>query len=157
MFRKTQGLIGCLLLMMSATVSAETGVSLSQSTIKSRAGSTLSVDVLMSDFPNTEGGGIEVHYNPDLVKVNSVVVDESTWTFVNRNGDIDNSAGTVTGIVFSNFGGVSGNARIATIELEFVANGKGSIVLSESDNNPFASNGEALAVNFNPTRIQVRR
>ena len=68
MFRKTQGLIGCLLLMMSATVSAETGVSLSQSTIKSRAGSTLSVDVLMSDFPNTEGGGIEVHYNPDLVK-----------------------------------------------------------------------------------------
>ena len=157
MFRKTSGLVSCLMLVLSATVNAETGVSLSESTIKSKVGETMSVDLLMSGSPNTEGGGIEVHYDPDIVRVNSVAVDESTWTFVNRSGDIDNAAGAVTGIVFSNFGGVSGSAKIATMELEFTGKGKGQLILSGSDDNPFASSGEAMTVNFTPTRVQVRR
>lgn len=157
MFRKTKGLIGCLLLVLSAAVHAETGVSLSLSTIKASVGSTVSVDVLMSGAPNTEGGGIDVQFDPDLMQVNSVAVDGNTWTFVNQNGDIDNAAGTVTGIIFSSYNGVSGDARIATLELEFTGKGKGEIVLSESDVNPFASNGGLLAVDFTPTEVRVRR
>jgi hypothetical protein len=59
--------------------------------------------------------------------------------------------------LFSSYQGVSGNAKIATIELEFIGKGKGVIGLSESDNNPFASNGEQVAVTFRSTKIHVRR
>ena len=157
MFKNTNILVGGLLFMFSMMAHAEAGVSLSQSTIKSKIGSIVSVDLVMSDFVKTEGGGVEVHYDPSIMRINSVVVDETSWSFVSRDGQINNADGTVSDILFSNYKGVSGDAKIATIEMEFVGKGKGKIVLSESDKNPFASNGEPLAVTFNSSRIHVRR
>lgn len=157
MFKNTNILIGCLLVVFSALVNAESGISLSESVIKSKVGASVSVDLLMSDFALTDGGGIEMHYDPALVQVNSVVVDGVVWSFARRNGDINNADGTVSDILFSSYQGVSGNAKIATIELEFVGKGKGTIGLSESGSNPFASNGSQMAVTFSSTKIHVRR
>lgn len=149
--------IGSLLLVCSMMANAESGISLSESKIQSRVGQTVSIDLVMSDFAMTEGGGVEMHYDPSLVKVNSVVVDSDTWNFASQNGDINNSDGSVSGILFSNYQGVSGDVKIATIELEFIGKGRGKITLNESDSNPFASNGEQMAVTFSKTRIRVRR
>lgn len=157
MFKNTNILIGGLLFIFCAVANAEPVVSLSESVIKSKVGATVSVDLLMSDFSMTEGGGVEMHYNPALVRINSIIVDGSTWNFARHDGDINNTDGSVSGILFSNYRGVSGDAKIATIELEFIRKGRGKIRLSESDSNPFASNGEQMAVTFNPTKIRVRR
>ena len=156
MSRMINILIGGLLLVSSGIVNAEPEVLFSKWKVKSSVGATVSVDVLMVDFPNTEGGGIELQYNPALVNVNSVTVDESTWSFVNKDGDIDNTNGTVSEILFSSYKGVSGSAKIATVELEFVGRGKDSIMLNESDSNPFASNGDVFSVSFKPMLISVR-
>lgn len=157
MFKNTNILIGVLIFIFSMMANAESEVSLSKSVIKSRIGSTVSVDLLMTDFAMTEGGGVEINYDPTLVQVNSVSIDGNTWSFVSRDGNINNADGTVSDILFSSYQGVSGNAKIATIELEFIGKGKGIIGLSESDNNPFASNGEQMAVTFKSSRIRVRR
>ena len=157
MFKNTNSIVGGLLFMFSMMVHAEADVSLSESTIKSKIDSIVSVDLVMSNFSMTEGGGVEMQYDPKLVQINSVVVDAAAWSFVNRDGDINNADGTVSGILFSSYQGVSGDAKIATIELEFIGKGKGKISLSESNSNPFASNGEQMAVTFSPTKIHVRR
>lgn len=151
--------IGILLFMFTALASAddEAVVSLSKKKIKSNIGSTVTVDLQMSEFPVTEGGGVNIRYNPRVVQINNVTVDASTWNFVNQNGNIDNAYGIVSNILFSSFRGVSGDARIATIELEFVGRGKSKIRLEASDDNPFASNGEPLDVKFRSTRIRVRK
>ena len=157
MFKNTNVLVGGLLFIFSMMVHAESGVSLSESTIKSKIGSIVSVDLLMSDFAMTEGGGIDIHYDSTLIQINSIVVDGATWSFVNRDGHINNADGTVSNILFSSYQGVSGNAKIATIELEFIGKGKGEINLSEAASNPFASNGQQMAVTFSSTKIHVRR
>ena len=56
--------IGSLLFVFSMMANAEPGVSLSESVIKSKVGRTVSVDLVMSDFAMTEGGGVEMHYDP---------------------------------------------------------------------------------------------
>lgn len=157
MFKKIKGLIVLGLFVFATIANAESGVSMSESNIHSKVGNTMLVDVLMSDFVFTEGGGIDMHFNPALVQVNSVVVDGDTWGFVNRDGSINNTDGLVSGILFSSYQGLSGNAKIATIELEFVGKGRGEISMSESASNLFAGNGEHLAVTFSSTRIHVRR
>ena len=146
-----------LMFLSSASVIAETTVSLDQQRITSRVGSTLSVDIVMSGAPTSEGGGVNLRYDPQLVKVKSVSVDKTTWNFVNNDGVIDNSKGVVSGILFSSYNGVTGDAKIATVELEFVGKGKGGITLSQSEINPFAGNGQTLAVTFKPSKIRVRR
>jgi hypothetical protein len=72
MFKNTNILVGSLLFIFSMMVHAESDVSLSESTIKSKIGSIVSVDLLMSDFAMTEGGGIDIHYDPSLIQINSV-------------------------------------------------------------------------------------
>lgn len=147
---------GSLLFVFSMMANAEPGVALSESVIKSKVGRTVSVDLVMSDFAMTEGGGVDMYYNPALVQVNSVTVDGATWGFASKNGNIDNTNGVVSGILFSDYQGVAGDAKIATIELEFVSKGRGWIALDASGDNPFASNGEPMAVTFNHTNIRVR-
>lgn len=157
MFNKMKILIASALCMLSAVAVAESSVSLSQASIRANIGDKVSVKVQMSGFPTTEGGGIDVHFDPAVARVNSVVVDGVAWTFVNSNGAIDNGQGVVSGVLFSNYQGVSGSANIATIEFEFVGKGRSQITLSESASNPFASNGGKVAVTFNPTDVRVRR
>ncbi len=157
MIKKISILIGCALFIFSTLVSADAGVSFSEKKVKSRVGEQFSLDVLMTDFPTTEGGGVVLSFNPKVVQVTSVSVDGTVWGFVNRNGEIDNDNGGVSGILFSDYRGVAGNAKIATIQFESIHKGKSRIRLEESADNPFASDGANIAVKFKSTKIRVRR
>lgn len=150
-------LLAVLLFVFTTVVNAAANVSFSESSVKSSAGNTFTLDVLMSDFPATEGGGLILHFDPALLQVANVTVDSTVWKFVNKNGDIDNTGGTVSGILFSSYQGVTGSAKIATIEFQATHKGKGDITLEESANNPFASNGQNINVTFTPTKIRIHR
>ena len=150
-------LMGTLLFVFSTLVSAEANVSFSKESVRTKAGNTFTLDVLMSGFSTTEGGGLDLSFDSSLLQVNSVTVDGGVWTFVNKDGDIDNAAGTVTGILFSSYQGVTGNARIATVEFKAINKGRTRIKFKESASNPFASNGQNIDVTFTPTKIRIRR
>jgi len=156
MINKINILASCLLFVISTLVSAA-DVSFSEKRVRSHVGEQFSLDILMSDFPTTEGGGLVLHFNPKVVRVTNVSVDDSVWSFVNKNGDIDNGEGTVSDILFSNYRGVTGNAKIATIEFEAIKRGKSRIKLEESAINPFAGGGEKIAVTFKSSNVRVKR
>jgi hypothetical protein len=156
MVKKISILTGCLLFVISTLVSAA-DVSFSEKRIRSHVGEQFSLDILMSGFPAIEGGGVTLHYNSDVVRVTSVSVDDSTWNFVNRDGEIDNDAGTVSDILFSNYQGVTGDAKIATIGFESIKKGRSKLTLEESAINPFGSGGENVAVTFKSSTIRVQK
>jgi len=147
--------VGALLFVFSTLINAAPTISFSESVVKSHAGETFTVDIIMSDFPTTEGGGVTLKFNPEKLQVTNVTVDNSIWQFVNNDGDI--SRGTVSDILFSSFQGVTGNAKIASIQFQSIKKGRSRIRLEESESNPFASNGVAIDVDFIPTKIRVRR
>ncbi len=142
----------------STPMTSRTGpyVALSKSDINVYQGDTFTLDVLMSDFTSTtEGGGVSLQYDPALLQVTSVNVDNTVWDFKNKNGHINNVEGTVSDILFSNYRGVTGDARITTIEFKSIKKGSGTITLQESSANPFAGNGQIIAVSFETTTVAV--
>ena len=157
MTNKFNILVGALLFVFSTLVNAEANISFSEDVVKSRIGNAFTLDVLMTDFPTTEGGGLELYFDSALLQVTSVTVDDSVWTFVNKDGDIDNAGGSVSGILFSSYQGVASDAKVATIEFHAIHKGKSNITLEESASNPFASNGQNIDVTFTPSKIHTRR
>lgn len=145
-----------LLLGAAMTVQAEPLVGFSVNRIKVTAGQTFTLDITMQGFPATEGGGINLHYNPAVLKVSRVSVDGTTWTFVNRDGEIDNATGTVADILFSSYAGISDSAIIATVEFVAIDKGRSRLKLETSALSPFASNGEEIAVSYESAKINVR-
>jgi len=122
---------------LASSVMAAPDVAFDQSKIKLRAGDTFVLDVRMSDFPVSEGGGITLRFDPS------------------EPGSIDNAGGSVADILFSSYKGVSGDARIATITFTVIHSGKSKVTIEESSFNPFSSDGNRVTVNFNNTDIHV--
>jgi len=130
-------------------------VSLSESSVQLAKDDTVTIDVVMKDFPLTEGGGVTVRYNPGLLQANKVTVYSDSWTFVNHPGEIDNAVGVISNILVSSYKGISGDDVIATIEFSAKNSGNGNIALELSTKNPFASNGEEIDVKFENSEISV--
>jgi hypothetical protein len=120
------------------------------------AGGTYTLQVVIEQFPRTEGGGLNLQFNPSVLNVVGVQVDNDAWGFVSRNGKIDNEAGRVTDVVFSSFPGISGNAVIAIIEIKAIKPGRSLLKLSESMLNPFAGDGEPIDVTLKNAQAKVR-
>ena len=157
MNKKISVLLGGLLFVFSTLASADANVSFSEEKVKTTVGSEFSLDVVMADFPTTEGGGVSLQFNPSVLEVTNVSVNSDEWRFVNKNGDIDNANGVVSEILFSSYQGVTGNATIATIQFKAVGKGRAKIKLKEAESNPFASAGEKVAVSFESTKVKVRK
>ena len=145
MIKKINILTVIFLWAFTTLVNAESSVAFSDSRIQSRMGEA------------TEGGGLVIHFDPRLLEVTNVVVDSTVWRFINKNGDINNGEGSVADILFSSYQGVSGDAKIATVEFKSLKKGRGDISLQESEHNPFASAGEKVSVSFESTKIRIRR
>ncbi len=128
-------------------------VALSSENLSVYKGDTFTVDVLMSNFSTTEGGGISITFDANILQAVSVNVDESVWRFKNKNGVINNAEGSISDILFSSYKGVSGDARIATIEFKSIEKGSSGITLRTSPANVFASNGLEVPVTFNRTTV----
>jgi len=130
-------------------------VTLSETSIQITKGDTVSIDVVMKGFPLTEGGGVTVRYNPGLLQANEVTVNTDSWSFVNRSGVIDNTAGVISNILVSSYKGVSGDDIIATIEFTAINSGNSEIELELSTENPFSADGSEIVVQFDKSDITV--
>ena len=95
---------------------------------------------------STEGGGVDLSFDPQVVEVMKVVVDAKVWEFFTSTGEIDNHAGKVTGIAFTSFVGHSGDFPIATVTLRSKGPGDSKLHISESPTNPFAAGGRRMPV-----------
>lgn len=139
----------------SAVGSSKTSptVSLSSDTVNAYNGETFSLDIVMSNFSTTEGGGVTLAYDASKLAVTNVAVDENVWTFINKNGQVNNAEGSVRDILFSSYQGVSDQAVIATVEFNVLDTGTSSIELTESALNQFAGNGQAITVVFDATTV----
>lgn len=122
--------------------------------LSSKVGDSVVIEVNMENFPATEGGGINVSFNPDVIHINSIKVDD-TWDFAHQAGVIDNQAGTVTDILFSSFASPGGSINIATINATVVGTGASPIAIIESNKNPFAAQGARVVVEFEANTLQI--
>ena len=144
-------------LLISFPIMAEPTISFNESRVMIGKGDVHTLDVLMEDFPLSEGGGISLTYNPSIIQIDDININSELWSFVNMPGSIDNENGKVTGFIFSSYKGVSGNSRIATVTISGLKNGTTRLVLQGSRLNPFSSDGKIINVNFNRSLIRVKR
>jgi len=149
-------LFATLLLLLGSSVQADPLVSISPAKKEVTIGDSFSVDIVMTGFHSSEGGGLNLQFRPSVIKVNKVSVNISTWSFASKEGDIDNSRGQVSGILFSTFPGAKGEGVIATVELQAIGTGRTGLQLLESSLNPFASRGQTLVVTFRKGKIISR-
>ena len=132
---------------------SKANIKFTENTVQASTGSDVVLTVAMQDLPATEGGGITLNYDASMISVLEIRVNQGNWSFSNKNGVIDNAAGKVSDILFSNYNAVQGNTEIAMITIHTIKPGKSEITLSGSQVNPFASNGEQLNVSFG--RLEV--
>ena len=104
----------------------------------------------------TVGGGLSLQWNPDVLDLQSVVVDATAWEFNRNGGLLDAASGTLSDMYFASFIGRSGSFAIAT--LRFVADKPGStaLAMSGSTDFPFADElAEVMPVSFSGANITV--
>lgn len=130
-------------------------VALSSKEVNAEVGETFTLDITMSDFPTSEGGGVTVRFDASMLTVSGVAVNSEVWEFKSREGVIDNNSGVVSDILFSSYKGVSGDSNAATITFQAKNSGSSKINLEASLVNPFASNGEKVAANFVSTDVKI--
>jgi hypothetical protein len=146
-----------LLLGFTLTVQAGPTVGFSSDKIKARTGDTVTVDIVITDFPTTGGGGLTLSFNPKILQVMSVALNTGTWGFAGQDGIVDNSRGNVSDILFSSYNGVMGDATVATVTLSALKPGRSALTLSESGLNPFASSGQRLQVQMTAADVLVHK
>ena len=130
-------------------------VALSSKEVSAEVGETFTLDMTMSDFPTSEGGGVTVRFDANILNVSNVAINSEVWGFINKDGVIGNDSGVVSDILFSSYDGVSGDSKVATITFQAQNSGSSKISLEGSLINPFASNGEKLTVNFIGSDVQI--
>lgn len=136
-------------------VQADPTVGFSSKNIKAATGEAFEVDIVMSGFENTEGGGFNLNFDPNVVEVKGVVLNADVWDFVNKEGAISNDTGVVSDILFSSYKG-TGDATIATVSFRALKKGHSKLKMTESIVTPFGDNGKALSVVFNKASIHVK-
>ena len=135
--------------------SSKPTVALTSEQVNVTVGETFTLDITMSDFPTSEGGGVTIQFDPSILYVSNVTINSEVWNFVNRVGEIDNNAGVISDILFSSFSGISEDSSVATITFNAIGSGNSQISLETSSINPFSSNGSEIAANFVQTNVQV--
>lgn len=123
-------------------------------------GNFFSIDILATDFPETQGGGVNLFYDAGIVQVQSVTIDNAVWNFINDPGVIDNSAGEISDILVSAFNvsplsDPSGTIVVASINFQAVGIGVSLLTLTESGINPWATNGDLVNPTFTVGTVRV--
>lgn len=119
-------------------------------------GSEFSMAIVGEDFTSiTDAGGLNLSFDPAVLKVNSVVLDSATWEALTDTGSINNTAGTVDDMIFTSFGGQSGNFDIGTIFFTALSLGTSNLGLTASPVSPFASGGVLLPVTLTAGQVSV--
>jgi hypothetical protein len=118
-------------------------------------GDVFSVEIQGVDFVPIVGGGLDLSFSAGMLELLSVEIDP-TWDFFSTPGDIDNDAGTLTGMSFNIWGQMSGDFTIATLLFQASATGSAVIGLSTSDDWPFATiAGQIAPVTLVGSYVQI--
>ncbi len=146
------------LLLLSGHVSAAT-VSWSLTTTNATLNDVFTVDVIGTGFVNNvDGGGVNISFDQNVINILSVSIDESVWDFGGfgiSNGVIDNSNGTVNGVMVNTFADVTGDFIIATIEVQAIGQGTSILALTEYGLNPWASAGTLINPDYVDAEVIV--
>jgi hypothetical protein len=149
-------IVSGIFLLASLGLQAAPTVGFNEAKVTAGLGDTITLDIVMADFPRTEGGGLTLKFNPKVIQVTGVELNDDLWSFATRSGSVNNVKGEVTDLLFSSFAGVSGTAVIATVTVETVDKGRSRLKLIESQLNPFASDGQLLDVILEKSVVRVR-
>jgi len=144
-------------LLFTGAAHAAPQVQISPTTASLLPGEEVEVTITGTGFDLTMvGGGLTLQWNPDVLDLQSVVMDTGTWEFKTTGGELDVAAGTLSDMFFNSFQGRSGSFGIAT--LRFVADNPGStqLTMSDSADFPFGDEmGGVVPVSFTGANITV--
>lgn len=122
-------------------------------------GDVFSIDIMGSGFTSSvDGGGVNLSFDQSRLNVLSVSIDESVWNFGSTGidaGAIDNTSGTVDGIMVNTFSNVIGDFVIATVEFEAMNAGSSFLLLTELGINPWASGGSLINPSYASSQVDV--
>jgi hypothetical protein len=117
------------------------------------------INVIGNDFlSNVDGGGVNLSFDSSVLSVLSVSINESVWDFGGfgiSTGVIDNQNGSLNGVMVNAFSDVSGDFIVATIEMQAIAEGTSSLLLTEYGLNPWASGGSLINPDFVDASVNV--
>jgi hypothetical protein len=107
-------------------------------------GDVFAIDLTGTDFTTVlDGGGVNISYNPLVLSLTSVVINEPQWDpDLSSPGTINNVTGLASNVLFSSFADRSGNLLFATLSFQAIGAGNSVLGLGESVLNPFAGGGE---------------
>jgi hypothetical protein len=147
-------LVGACLLASGLAQAAQVTFSPPSRTVST--GATFTMDVVGRGFAQTtQGGGVDVSFDPNRLRAVSVSVNTTTWEFFSQPGNVNNTTGRIEGIVFASAAGRSADFPIATITFEARSNGSSPLQVVESTLNPFSSGGQPIVVDFVPGSVGI--
>jgi len=156
--RNVKKLIFVISMLASGYLSAAT-ITFDSPTTSVNTNDTFTIDVIGNNFiNNVDGGGINLSFNSSVLNVLSVNINESVWDFGGfgiSTGTIDNSAGSIDGVMVNTFANVTGNFVIATIEMQAITEGSSLLILSEYGLNPWASGGSLINPDYANGSVDV--
>lgn len=152
-------LIFVISIFLSGHLSAAT-ITWDQPSINVTPGQIFTLDIIGTDFlSNVDGGGVNIAFDETVLNVLSVTIDEVVWDFGGAGistGTINNTAGTVNGIMVNTFANVSGDFVVASIQMQAAAGiSLSSLVLTEYALNPWASGGSGINPAFVDGNVAV--
>ena len=131
----------------------------SVSTSSVNVNDVFSINIIATGFTdNVDGGGVNISFDSSVINIQSISIDESVWDFGGlgiSTGTIDNSVGTVDGIMVNTFGDVAGDFIVATVEVKAIAEGISDLSLTEYTLNPWASGGVAINPDYVNGTVEV--
>ena len=149
--------VAIMLMSLAGMSYAESTVSFAGKNYRASVGETFSVDIVLSDFQQTRGGGIILQFDPAVLSISDVTIDTGTWAFRKIFGLEGGSNGTIE-IWFASWNLVSGNAPVATVTFEPISAGNAPLRLMKSERNPFISGENVpLQVSIKKSVVHVRQ
>lgn len=137
---------------LASGYSSAATITLGSSTTNVNTNDTFTIDIIGNNFVcNVDGGGVNFTFDSSILNVVSVSIDETVWDFGGfgiNTGTIDNTNGTLDGLMVNTFANVTGDFVVATIEMQAVAGGSSSLLLSEYVLNPWGSAGNLINPDF---------
>ena len=121
-------------------------------------GDVFSLDIIGSEFTmNPDGGGVNLFYDQDVLSVLSVSVDETVWDFDVgiSSGVINNTIGTVSGIMVNAWSDVGVDFVIASVEFQAIGVGVTDLIMTEYQSNPWASGGVLINPEFSQSSVTI--
>lgn len=150
-----RNLIAALLLLLGNNAYAAT-ISWDSANTNVNLNDVFTLNIVGTGFANiVDGGGVNFTYDQSVLNVLSVSIDESVWDFAVDTGTINNSTGSVDGIMVNTFSGVTGDFVVASIQMQAVGSGSSLLALSEFGLNPWASGGSAINPQFVDATVNV--